>query len=59
MRTFNLAAIASILVGTAGLISSSGSLAAQSAMPNMPNMAPSTYPPLHMERITHVYFWVS
>jgi YVTN family beta-propeller protein len=38
MRTLSIAAIASTLVGTAGLISASASLAAQAAMPNMPNM---------------------
>src|SRR4249919_2168356 len=38
MRTLSIAAMASVLVGTAGLISASASLAAQATMPNMPGM---------------------
>src|SRR4029077_12489471 len=39
MRNLSIAAMSSILIGTAGLISASASLAAQATMPNMPNMA--------------------
>jgi hypothetical protein len=39
MRNLTIAAAVSVLIGTAGLLSASASLAAQAAMPAMPNMA--------------------